>query len=85
MRIGRAHHSLEENLDAPSRGLGPHYSRGYHPGVIEYEQIARPQIRRQILHAPIRNGPGLAIQHQQPTRRPLGQGTLGDQLFGKVI
>ena len=51
-----------------------------HPGIIEDQAVAGPEILRKIVKIPVLPRAGVLVQHQQPGGVPLGDGRLGDQL-----
>ena len=76
--------ALEQDLYATTGGLEPHQScrqpRGRRP-----DQVARPQITRQIPHLAVRERAGSPVKHQHPARRAFTQRFLGDQFGGQIV
>src|SRR5690606_33548901 len=48
-RNALALNSLDQNLDVSTRFLFAKQARGYHPGVVEYQQITRMQEIQNVL------------------------------------
>ncbi len=56
-----------------------------HARVIEDDQITGPQQFRRITKLPILQPARFRVQMQKARRRPVRQGLLGNQFFGKVV
>jgi hypothetical protein len=78
--------TLEEYLHATARRLRPHEPRCNDFRIVENEEIARAQEGREVAHGAVpRDGTILRpLEHKQPTRRSLGERSLGDQ-FGRQL
>ena len=83
-RLVRAGHALDQDLDRATTFLVPEQSRRQHAGIVEDEQVAGAQQRRQIGEAAILETPRSRIDDQQPARRALGQRALRNH-FGRQI
>ena len=76
--------SLEQWLQHAGR-LGAEQSRRDHAGVVEHQQVARLQQRRQVAHPEVRER-GIARRHQQQAAGgTLGKRRLRDQRFRQLV
>ena len=78
-------HPFDEQFDAPATVLLAEQARRNDAGVVEYQQIAAPEQRRQIGKTPVFDVSGLAVQAQQPAGRTLGEWLLGNELRRELV
>ena len=74
--------ALEQQLDAPAGGLGRGHARLDHAGVVEDQEIAWPDERRQVGEREV--AAPTALDVQQPAAGALGRRRLGDELVRQV-
>ena len=83
-RLVRAGHAFDQDLDRAATFLVPEQSRRQHAGIVEDEQVARAQQRRQIGEATILEVSRDRVDDQQPARRTRSQRDLCDQLMRQI-
>src|SRR5688572_10965637 len=84
-RVARPQQTLEQKLDAPTRRLVPDDTRRQHTRVVEHEQIAGAEQRRQVGEQPILDTARGTVEHEQAARAPLPERRLRDQLRRKFV
>jgi hypothetical protein len=78
--------TLEEYLNAPTRRLRPREPRRNHFRIVENEKIPRTQKAGEVAHGAVaRGGTIRPRENQQPTRRSLGERSLGNQFRRQVV
>ncbi|MDB6105839.1 MAG: hypothetical protein JWO52_5838, partial [Gammaproteobacteria bacterium] len=82
--LSRLDDTLQEYLHATAGRLRPHEPRCNHFRIVENEEIARTQEAGEVAHGAVaRNWRTIRpVENKQPTRRSLGERSLGDQ-FGR--
>ena len=77
--------ALDQHLDPPARGLVAEQPGLDHPRVVEHQEVAGPQHRRQVLEPGIADRTGQAIHEHQAARAAFGQRLLGNQFRREVV
>ena len=69
----------EQTLDrTATRHTAAKQSRREHPGIVDDEQVARPQQIGQVGDGPVAHDAAVAVENQQPGRLTVRRRSLGD-------
>src|SRR5690606_17624344 len=77
-------HPFHQDFQLPAGFLAPEQARRYDPGIVEYHQVARPQVLQQLGEPPVLQGTAGAIETQQPAGSAFGQRMTGDEAVRQV-
>src|SRR5690606_9407157 len=77
-------HPFHQDFQLPAGFLAPEQARRYDRGIVEYHQVARPQVLQQLGEPPVLQGTAGAIETQQPAGSAFGQRMTGDEAVRQV-
>ena len=83
---GRRRPPDQQTLDrAAARHAPSEQAGGKDAGVVDHDEVARAEQRRQLGDPGVRDGTGRAGQVKQPSTAPIGDRLLRDQISGQVV
>ncbi|MDQ1188680.1 hypothetical protein QE447_001183 [Stenotrophomonas sp. SORGH_AS282] len=80
-----AQQAFNQDFHATAAGLLAEQAGRDHPGIVEDQQVAGLQQRRQVAHLAVFERGRRLRHHHQAAGRALGERGLGDQFSGKVV
>ena len=77
-------YTLDQDFNRPAGFLAPEQARRQHTGIVEHEQVTRPQQIGQFTKLAIDHGLAGHVELKQTTGRALGKRLLGNQLGRQI-